>query len=832
MVLGLAESPYNNMTACDDPYREVELYLEKAQEEIGRAVKELEEHEESVLYDEIDEKSLNDALLPPPQSFRCKDWFTKTNDNSFKVNNNKYYSLNRVCHDGNIQEFSGSLCKTNSPSPSSSFVSSFSGSIAAEVPYSPNTRRRLWRMHPSISFPETSKDLKLLGKETSVSSYEPSTNGWDKSEEDNRLASLPETRYRRRSNSDTVAPLSYHDSSEHYNSFPRPPSGDVNLLSIWADNLVLELDKSLSGELMNNSLESFSPSSDYSLSPNKHDDNLEVMNGCLDIENEDRPRSLQSNLLSLSGKNLKTVSRSSDSGIEQTSCDTPEMTEDCVDSSIAPKLDEISCNLLIKNEKEHITLNPSEFKDERQHIFIKPDRSQSTQTCRKISGSLKSAELVIENQETTENLKSLTQRPGAQLTLSETVGNPECFPLVQEVCAVNDVQTVKTNIDSNLRLECNNSINKNNAAHPESIISNCSDSTHFDTLPKTPKAVLNSSDKWSTLPKDAGKTLSSPVPLRSASQSAMNFVSIDELTDFIRKVKNGCYYPPSLDVKADKENKDAVTQTTPVPLSRSSSFTCVTECDCSDLELHKANSGSVESLELSGCSDCKVENGDFSAPSSSVDDSSEDCESPRPGSGSSSLYLSACSGSSDSFEEDTLLDDAVSSAPAALVDDVFLPSVPRSYRSSESTLRGSVLGDITEEQAMSETVSEKSNMSNPSLLDSSSFDTLTIAEESASFPSTLKMSKRNKSTGSPAQPIEPTVLVINDSKSVSAPVLLRQKRYNKPKAESSSSDSSPPSASRSTDALSGTNQVPARAHSAKELNVVLDIFKTYKVLVV
>lgn len=237
----------------------------------------------------------------------------------------------------------------------------------------------------------------------------------------------------------------------------------------------------------------------------------------------------------------------------------------------------------------------------------------------------------------------------------------------------------------------------------------------------------------------------------------------------------------------------------------SSSFTCVTECDCSDLELHNANNGSVESLALSGCSDCIVDNLDFqSSSSSSVGESSEDCESPRPGSESSSLYLSACSGSSDSFEEHTLLNEAVNSEPALLVDDVFLPSTQRSYRGSESTLRGSVLGDITEEQIASETISVKSNLSNPSLVDSNNFDS---ADQSASFPSTLRMSRKNKSTGSPAQPIEPTVLVI-DSKSVSAPVLLRQKRHvTKSKIESSSSDSSPPSEARSKDILSGTNQV-------------------------
>ncbi|GFX03999.1 uncharacterized protein TNCV_4679031 [Trichonephila clavipes] len=289
----------------------------------------------------------------------------------------------------------------------------------------------------------------------------------------------------------------------------------------------------------------------------------------------------------------------------------------------------------------------------------------------------------------------------------------------------------------------------------------------------------------------------------------------------------------STDVKDDKErqNRDAITQTTPVPLSRSSSFTCVTECGCSE---NSPNSESDESLVLSGCSNCKDENinkrENMNSSSSSLDLSSDgdECVSlhTTPGSGASSLYLSACSGSSDSFEEATLalvietpFSDYVK-FPVERERDDFDVSI-RQLRSSEATLRGSTLGDISEEQVCvtSETISMRSNISYPSLTDSS-----TVDPQSASFPSTLKTSRKNRFTGSPAQPIEPTVLVINDLnlKSVSAPVLLRQKRHvaSTKTPESSSSDSSPPTGTRSKkkDSVGPKDQVPTRAHSAKELN--------------
>ncbi|GIX75000.1 uncharacterized protein CEXT_670911 [Caerostris extrusa] len=274
----------------------------------------------------------------------------------------------------------------------------------------------------------------------------------------------------------------------------------------------------------------------------------------------------------------------------------------------------------------------------------------------------------------------------------------------------------------------------------------------------------------------------------------------------------------STDVKDDKENRDAVTQTTPLPLSRSSSFTWVTECDCSDWDVQNENSNSDESLIMSGCSNCKAENRNLNSSSSSLDISSDgDEDGPAsPASGNSSLYLSACSGSSDSFEEATLApaNDGLTTDYMKLFDDVFA-SGDQQIRNSEATLRGSILGDISEEQVISETISMKSNISNPSLTDSNNADP---QGQSASFPSTLKVSRKYRSTGSPAQPIEPTVLVINDLnlKSVSAPVLLRQKRVSSSKApESSSSDSSPPTGTRNKDCLSSSNQVIIYPHNSK-----------------
>ncbi|GFS48449.1 stAR-related lipid transfer protein 13 [Nephila pilipes] len=863
-VVGIVffEPPPIKMTTCHDPYRELELYLEKAQEEIGLAVKELEDHDASLLPDEsLDWKNLNDTLILPPQAFRSDDWHNKTNNRFVgvsKISNGNSSSVNRVCYDGNILDFGYPSQKFSSSGNSisrTSFASSFNPVITGnngKTCYSPNTRRRLWRMHPSISFPETSKDLLLLGKETkqiSDSEYNKNLlpNGWtDTSTENNfDFRTLPNVgrKYRQRSNSDTAAANVCYNyerprRQEESNAFPRPPSGDVNLLSIWADNLVLELDKSLSGELMN-STESFSPTSDYSLSPTKHDENTETSNfgsTQLGFVNKEKTASVESNLLSYSGRNLKAVSRSPDSGIEQISCNTPDLSEDCVDSTAKSKTklrDSNSSLLISATDTEHITPPPPQFKDENKDV---KDRSQATQTeryiCRRPS-CLKSAEYVLETHETTEPLNNGNQNCEslAQVIPSKTI-EFENSPVVRTVCVVNDVSVV--NSDSKMYGKIPSNGTKEENWEPFSLYPHASSSQIcpvFSSLPKPPKIAPIATEKWNSLPRDGGK---SPDPIstqRSASQSAVstvNYVSIDELAAFMRKIKCNSYQPPrscadvSTDVKDDKENRDAITQTTPVPLSRSSSFTWVTECDCSDLDLQNENSDTDESLVMSGCSNCKAEKRNLNSSSSSLDISSDgdECEPVTPGSGTSSLYLSACSGSSDSFEEATLtlVTETPSSDYIKFTDDDSNANI-RQLRSSEATLRGSTLGDISEEQVTSETISMRSNISNPSLTDSSTVDPL---GQSASFPSTLKMSRKNRFAGGPAQPIEPTVLVINDLnlKSVSAPVLLRQKRYvaSTKAPESSSSDSSPPTGTRSKDSMSAKDQVPARAHSAKELN--------------
>lgn len=191
----------------------------------------------------------------------------------------------------------------------------------------------------------------------------------------------------------------------------------------------------------------------------------------------------------------------------------------------------------------------------------------------------------------------------------------------------------------------------------------------------------------------------------------------------------------------------------------SSSLTWVTECNCSDWELDNINSGSEESV----CSNCKKERRNRkSSSSSSLGISSDDDDfvpATTTGSGSSSsLYLSACSGSSDSFE---LIEDLKQTVEK----DFWFPSC---Y--SESTLRASALGDIYEEHMTSDSFSIKSTQSNPFLIDSNTLDS---GEQPASFPSTLKITKK-----CPSQPIESTLIPSSELnlKSVSAPVLLKQKK--------------------------------------------------------
>lgn len=216
---------------------------------------------------------------------------------------------------------------------------------------------------------------------------------------------------------------------------------------------------------------------------------------------------------------------------------------------------------------------------------------------------------------------------------------------------------------------------------------------------------------------------------------------------------------------------------------------------------------------MENCSNCRAESRNRKSSSSSslgISSDDDDCRPTTPGSGSSSLYLSACSGSSDSFEETSLLSeiDNNKDCHSKAVENDFMLINRRPLRSSETTLRGSTLGDISEEQGTSETVSIKSAMSNHSLTESNGGDTI---EQSASFPSTLKTNRKSKSVSSPSQPIEPTVLIINELnlKSVSAPVLLRQKRHalRTKVTESSSSDSSLPKEVKNKNSQNVSNQV-------------------------
>lgn len=214
---------------------------------------------------------------------------------------------------------------------------------------------------------------------------------------------------------------------------------------------------------------------------------------------------------------------------------------------------------------------------------------------------------------------------------------------------------------------------------------------------------------------------------------------------------------------------------------------------------------------MTNCTGCQTENQNRKSSSSSslgVSSDEDDCVPTTPGSDSSSLYLSACSGSSDSFEETSHVIDECDDVPQHYEQptdcDSFLP-YRRSLRSSEATLRGSTLGDISEEHQMTmDNVSVKSTVSNPSFSNSST------GEQCSSFPSTLKVVRRSKHSGIPSQPIEPTILIMNDLnlKSVSAPVLLRPKRHTSCSEvpESSSSDSSLPSEAKNSNSLD-SNQV-------------------------
>lgn len=193
---------------------------------------------------------------------------------------------------------------------------------------------------------------------------------------------------------------------------------------------------------------------------------------------------------------------------------------------------------------------------------------------------------------------------------------------------------------------------------------------------------------------------------------------------------------------------------------------------CMKESTNKNSSSSSSSFEMSSDDDDFVNATPGSCSSSSISSTS---------SSGSSLYLSACSGSSDSFEEASVL---VNETKLETDCNFSLPP-SRPFRNNEAVIRFSVLGDIFEEQISSDALSIKSTVSNPV---PSKSNIMESQQESASFPSTLKVSRKCKSTSSPDEIAEPAALISNELnlKSVSAPVL-RQKRslYNSSMTESS-----------------------------------------------
>ncbi|XP_023224842.1 rho GTPase-activating protein 7-like isoform X2 [Centruroides sculpturatus] len=129
----------------------------------------------------------------------------------------------------------------------------------------------------------------------------------------------------------------------------------------------------------------------------------------------------------------------------------------------------------------------------------------------------------------------------------------------------------------------------------------------------------------SSLPKEFTRKppIRDVLPNRSASFSK---VSHTELRDFMKKVESSAYRPPTPenkeveteDVTAIVMRKDAVTQTTP-QLSRNSSFTWVTECDCSDLDSiseHSQLSFSCSTTTTSDIGEQETTSSPFSSESS------------------------------------------------------------------------------------------------------------------------------------------------------------------------------------------------------------------------
>lgn len=275
------------MSACHDTYQELELYLEKAQEEIGKAFEEL--NSDRVSLTECCSSSNNfEPLVPPPPAFRS----SKKKKHLRCAESPQYATVNRVCYDGNIIDivhtlpgypakssvneklaFPPPLRKTLSSPGTGSFFSKIDASLISQdesqgtrdetkFDYSPETRRRLFQLRSSLSSTNHTHDL-FHSSPSFSENYESSdqkecpTGKLDyfkgtveEMKNAPQSSEAPTRKMRARSFSDTSAPKSWSDTLEdHSNTFPRPPSGDVNLLSIWADNLVLEIDKSFSVEV-------------------------------------------------------------------------------------------------------------------------------------------------------------------------------------------------------------------------------------------------------------------------------------------------------------------------------------------------------------------------------------------------------------------------------------------------------------------------------------------------------------------------------------------------------------------------------------------------------
>lgn len=519
-------------------------------------MKELEWHEEVTLSEQSESESNNTitTLLPPPEAFRTANYHGKSRfrEPPLAYPASTINSVNRLCHAGNLVHIKTSD-NQNLPerhTSSTAFSSSLSpGSLGrcTKSCYSPKTRRRLWQMHPSLSFPETSKDLLLIGKKTDLPPYPYCSSSvpdkYKTHSSDHDTKSLTFDSYngavRRRSSSDSSDPNMQSKNSENTLVIPRPPSGDVNLLSVWANNLVLELDKTLNEELFSTS--SVSPSSDYSLSPTKVDDALESTDAMhiprTDLVGGCRVSSLE--------RRSKLTSMSPDSGIEQLSCATPDMIDESC-SRLKDKSDVRNYNLIFNNH-DLIASPPPEFGD----VAIKP--LQVSDKCRVFKSvssfadekKLRSHDLLCTSapvlevedlSEMSQDMQSQDIRSLARVIAPKTVELQDCS-VTRTVCALNDVSSsLEQTADklSNLKGRCIKSLNSDRGYHTISC------------MPESEKIANKDSDKWScTLPRDSEKNVDPASFQRSVSHSAV-FTMDPVVSNFISASSTRVIYLCSL----------------------------------------------------------------------------------------------------------------------------------------------------------------------------------------------------------------------------------------------------------------------------------------------